>query len=87
MKDESMAAFPRPGYFNPDGPMGSDCDAYEGMTLRDWFAGQALIGIYANSILSSGIAKDAHDEKESPISAIADMAYLAADAMLAQRSK
>lgn len=53
-------------------------DTYEGMTLRDWFAGQALCGM-----LSAGIpvtingAKMHHEET----------AYAIADAMLAQRSK
>jgi len=52
---------------------------YAGMTLRDWFAGQALAGM-------SSIALDDGDM----IMGWADMskaAYDAADAMLAERSK
>jgi hypothetical protein len=47
----------------------------EGMTLRDYFAGQALMGLIIN---------DNTVNKHSPISA---RAYELADAMLAQRSK
>lgn len=47
---------------------------YEGMTLRDWFAGQALVGIWACPT-SSG---DWHD--------LADEAYKTADAIIAARN-
>lgn len=43
-----------------------------GMTMRDWFAGQALSGLI-------GLASDADDK------GIAHDAYLYADAMLAER--
>lgn len=46
-----------------------------GMTLRDYFAGQALVGIVANSL----------GKQEKPEGAFAYGAYLIADAMLAQR--
>lgn len=42
-----------------------------GMTLRDWFAGQALMGMLANTSM--------------PVSA--DVAYAHADAMLEEREK
>ena len=45
---------------------------YGGMSLRDWFAGQAL-----NSIITGGF----------PVPNIAKAAYEVADAMLAERSK
>ncbi len=47
-----------------------------GMTLRDWFAGQALAGYSANEQMHS----TAHE-------IVAHVAYNAADAMLAERSK
>ena len=47
-----------------------------GMTLRDWFAGQALAGICADPVTDGGTWK-----------AIATMAYLAADTMLQIRSE
>ena len=45
-----------------------------GMTLRDWFAGQALVGIWACPTVSG----DLHD--------LADEAYKTADAMIAARN-
>jgi len=51
----------------------------EGMTLRDWFAGQALAG------LSTGAAFTVPNEAES--AEAAQVAYRLADAMLAERSK
>ncbi len=46
------------------------------MTLRDWFAGQALVGILADGAMV-----------RKPPSDIAKMAYVFADAMLAEREK
>ena len=54
-------------------PAGSD---YDGMTLRDWFAGQALAG------LARG-----HSEYLTPPRDIAYDCYELADAMLAQREE
>ena len=62
-KDDGGPAFP-PG----DGPIGHRT----GMTLRDWFAGQALI-VLAMSDNGSNFDKEA------------TLAYKAADAMLAAR--
>ena len=47
-----------------------------GMSLRDWLAGQALVGL-----LGSGIAHELHQQ----CSEVAQMAYENADAMLAAR--
>lgn len=64
---DNPLAFPRPGFDNPAG--------YEdGMTLLDWFAGQALAGF-----LSSPLLGDLGRQK------IAGEAYAIADAMLAHR--
>ena len=50
----------------------------EGMSLRDWFAGQALVGDYAHL----GSCRDkSHAEKA------AARYYMIADAMLAERAK
>lgn len=58
-------AFPRPGFETPAG--------YEdGMSLRDWFAGQALIGLLA------------HASGEAPHKA-PEMAWKLADMMMEQR--
>lgn len=46
-----------------------------GMSLRDWFAGQALAGMLADSNL------------DHPSEVYAERVYLLADAMLAERAK
>ncbi len=51
-------------------------DGCEGMDLRDWFAGQALIGL-ADS--ASGVK--ANDSQPTPVE-VASQCYLIADAML-----
>lgn len=50
--------------------------ANDGMTLRDWFAGQALAGFMASTKRPTTIAK--HD---------AEWCFTIADALLAERSK
>jgi hypothetical protein len=57
----------------PAFPIGSNA----GMSLRDWFAGQAMVGILAN------------DSEPSPeqVPHIVASAYILADAMLSQREK
>jgi hypothetical protein len=50
-------------------PFGSE----EGMTLRDWFAGQALIGLLGEGRWAAKI--------------LAEHAYRTADAMLAERER
>lgn len=62
-----------PGFDAP--PYGS----YRGMSLRDWFAGQALSGTIAGR---SGWPHDLSDKDSC-----AEECYLLADAMLAQRDK
>jgi hypothetical protein len=75
--DDGGAAFPRP-IGQHDGNFLGDSRKYNGpqhgMTLRDWFAGQAL-----------SIAWDCADHKGFALTAL--NAYALADAMLAERSK
>lgn len=47
--------------------------------LRDWFAGQAMVGIYAS------LSTDAAWPDEKLAREIADVAYRQADAMMAAR--
>jgi hypothetical protein len=67
-------------YNEPAFPI-SDCSAYQydGMSLRDWFAGHAL----------SGISSVCNDDVFMHTGAIiaAKLAYSYADAMLAERAK
>lgn len=55
------------------------CD-YQGMTLRDYFAGQALAGILAHPDCNRNNNPIVHE-------ALAEMAYQNADAMLLEREK
>lgn len=50
-----------------------------GMTLRDWFAGQASNGLYAGRFEGRFNEKLAHED--------ARIAYLVADAMIAARNE
>jgi hypothetical protein len=67
-KDDGGPAFPRVG----EGFGNSLYDA-PGMSLRDWFAGQALVGLVVN------------DETTSVHCPLSARAYEIADAMLAAR--
>ena len=67
-------AFPRAGVANPDplrGPAWAD-DPQDGMTLLDWFAGQALGSIKNDEVLAENAAK---------------WSYETAEAMLAERQR
>ena len=77
MADSSGPAFPRPKSFNPSGHFESF--AQDGMSLRDWFAGQALIGF---------IMRASPPERYSIVdSELAERAYEFAAAMLEARQK
>lgn len=54
--------------------------AVDGMSLRDYFAGQALVGMCANAVLAEHIGRKGHGE-------LVDSAYVIADAMLKERAK
>ena len=62
-----------PHHYDPNAPG----IFYNGMTLRDWFAGQALIGIMA-----AEPPNVAYHQEEAAI-----RAFIIADAMLAERAK
>lgn len=77
MTDKSGSAFPVSG-------------GYRGMSLRDWFAGQALAGNVA--ALSSDsyfmtLVKMATDNGMTMSQALATSSYAYADAMIAEREK
>jgi hypothetical protein len=56
---------------------------HDGMNLRDWFAGQALAGMIGNSGLTMSYGEN-HPESNKVVAAVA---YILADAMIAERSK
>jgi hypothetical protein len=58
---------------------GCASQAYLGMTLRDWFAGQAMIGAF------SAFSREWHNPNDYQIKAIANNAYRIADAMMEAR--
>jgi hypothetical protein len=66
-------AFPYSYEVMPD----RELHTYFGMTLRDWFAGQAMVGILAND----------SDPSPEQVPHIVASAYILADAMLSQREK
>ena len=46
MKDDGGAAFPRPPYYVPDDVLYIELmHEQDGMSMREWYAGQALIGL------------------------------------------
>jgi hypothetical protein len=65
-------------------------DRMPGMSLRDWFAGQALSGNLASQCKSSfwafNVIQNEENNKEA-LQGVARLCYDLADAMLAQREK
>jgi hypothetical protein len=59
---------------------------HTGMSLRDWFAGQALAGLLQNEDAISNIQQTAREIGESPPDYTASICWNIADAMLAARN-
>lgn len=86
--DDGGQAFPRAGALG---------DGWEGMSLRDYFAAQALAGLAGNEqwiTFARGFYKGMKEELGSEIditargmAAMATQAYVLADAMMAERAK
>ena len=72
-KDIGGSAFPDPSPNDEDSPTG--------MTLRDWFAGQAIIGglTVATSMAAQGIASNEHG--------LAEDCYKIADSLIAEKRR
>jgi hypothetical protein len=70
-------------------PVGNPTHGGEpGMTLRDWFAGQALAGILANPTVKDWeVAASEMGDPDALVQVCALMAHKQADAMLAEREK
>ena len=76
-KPSNPPAFPFVDWCN-----GSKGVVQEGMTLRDWFAGQALVGI-----LTAWKMTGTCENYVGSCQQVAALAYANADAMLAEREK
>ena len=59
----------------------------DGMSLRDYFAGQVLAGLSASSERLTALAGIAHNQGDEVTQVFAAVAYQYADAMLAERAK
>jgi hypothetical protein len=72
---------------DPHGPVDTDgCLGYPGMSLRDWFAGMALMGVLNNA--ESRIApQEQFDAEQTNATLLAANCYFMADAMLHQREE
>lgn len=81
-KENGGAAFPSPGVLMDDGRGGEyQQGAYEGMSLRDYFAAQILSGAMAKPGATVDIDGDYIGQNR------AFTAYALADAMLKERAK
>ena len=81
--DNGDYAFP-----SGDGEYGGGPNHCYGMTLRDWFAGQALAGLSVEEATVIQMRNEPLEEAQKRFWArAATAAYMAADAMLAQRKK
>jgi hypothetical protein len=78
--DDGGPAFPSVCMNDPCHP-----SSEPGMTLRDWFAGQALAGLLANEGHNRMFAPMADENGVTVDEVIAAMAFNVADAMLAAR--
>lgn len=58
-----------------------------GMTMLDWFAGQAMIALMSNSAWVAGLDKIAHDQGYDFKSSLAANAYKMATEMMDEREK
>lgn len=75
-RPENPAAFPFVAYSKRAGSESIYSDVTKGMSLRDWFAGQAVSG------LASIVVEDGY-----PLHAMATDAYRIADALLSERER
>lgn len=80
-KDDGGPAFPtepntQPGFYR-----------HHGMSLRDWFAGQALAGMLSDGGTQAIVSRLAREGGVRSVDYMANAAYDFAGAMLAERSK
>jgi hypothetical protein len=80
-------AFPRPASNQQPGDRVEPQYAQDGMTMREWFAGQALAGLLACPDLHRTLDAISNSDPAPVFRTFAGMAFLAADAMIAQAKK
>lgn len=85
MSEPIVMAFPRTGTGNAG--VAYDVPPQDGMTLRDYFAAQAMLGIVSNDkCMQELMRRDREfDLTMSVIACVADRSFQYADAMLAAR--
>jgi len=83
MKNDGGQAFPLPAYKWDNGQSQGWHIGQEGMSLRDWFAGQALPQAMAITYSTSALLA----VKPEPRSNSARIAYECADAMIKERER
>lgn len=81
-KNDGGPAFPETNYFD-EKPIGS----YGGMSLRDYFAGQALALTQSRENVMAIAAAGDREGVNDPTIALAAVCYRIADNMLAERRK
>lgn len=87
-RNDGGPAFPLSVSVGPAGDVYSSADADSSMSLRDWFAGQALVGMLAADphLVKQGIAAGSFPGASHPRD-FANCAYRMADAMLEERKR
>ena len=89
-KDGGGAASPSAGVMIDYGKNEHQQGAYEGMSMRDYFAAkamQAALSACGGKEFADNLRKRCADHGDSIVDAIAEDAYTLADAMLAERAK
>ena len=89
MKKDGGPAFPQPNIkiFKDGTPWGSAGPIEYGMTLRDYFAGQAMIALMQAVTMNKEFAQYVAKINPDGNSFVAMAAYMHADAMIVQREK
>lgn len=88
-KEDGEPAFPRKRsqHMSMDGTGKIEDQPQNGMTLRDWFAGQAISGMLSNIDLIKGFTKAGGEKGLTGIETLTASAYVYADAMIKERSE
>lgn len=75
------SAFPRTGSFTENQLGAYDSTSLDGMSLRDWFVGQAIVGLLASGQWNNATVQDGFAEH------VASQAGEIADAAIAERER